>query len=166
MLSMLVAYDAEGNIVASLAHMVAKNELDEVIGLIDFDAHEKAGGEMTDVWKVDNAVGSKTWPEWIGTRSHDFKVELDGPPGRKRIKALVHKTSGFRREREAVEAAIAQRISAANGRPADIRDLVGGPDRPLQLDDQGRTIPSPSRKTPQLPTISLSKRSPSQSRQS
>ena len=93
---------------------------------------------LRDIWDVENAVGSGTWPEWIGGRAHDFKVETD--PSTKRIKALVHKTSGHRRTRSSVEAAISKRIKDATGQPADIRDLVGGPTRPLVLDDEGKTI--------------------------
>ena len=52
-----------------------------------------------------------TWPEWIGGRAHDFKVELQG----KQIKALVHKASGHRRERAPVEAEISRRIKAGQG---------------------------------------------------
>lgn len=139
MLSMLLAYDADGNVVATLDYLVARDDAGEVTGLVDFEAHEAAGGELTDVWRVDGAKGSKTWPEWIGGRAHDFRVELAGPPGGKRIAAIVHRASGHRRQRADVEAAIAERIVAANGQPADVRDLVGGPDRPLLIDDHGRT---------------------------
>lgn len=150
MLTMLLAYDAAGNVIATLDHLVGQlmrldlDDLDDtILGLIDFEAHELAGGEMTDVWSVQGAVGSKTWPEWIGGRAHDFRVELVGPPGNKRIGALVHKASGHRRERAAVAAAIAARIKAAKGEAADIRDIVGGPDRPLVLNDEGKTIGRP-----------------------
>ena len=153
MLSMLVAYDASGDILATLDYMVAKDDSGEPVGLVDFDAHEQVGGEMTDVWMVEGADGSKVWPEWLGSRAHDFRVELDGPPGRKRISALVHKISGQRRERAAIEAAIAARIAAANGEPADIRDIVGGPDRPLRLDDEGRPLVSPAPAIGRLPVL-------------
>jgi len=157
MLSMLIAYDAAGDVVATLDVMVAKDSAGAVVGLIDFEAHELAGGEMTDVWRVDNATGSKTWPEWIGARAHDFRVELAGPPGKKRISALVHRESGHRRERAAVVASIEARIRAAGNEPADIRDLVGGPERPLILDDEGRTLgrsPAPSGTPAGLPVLS------------
>jgi len=140
MLAMLVAYDTAGNVVATLDHLVARGVGGNVTGLIDFAAHEEAGGELLDIWNVQGAVGSKVWPEWLGGRAHDFRVEKDGPPGAKRISALVHKTSGYRRERSDVISAINARVAEANGKPADIRDLVGGPDRPLRLDDEGRTV--------------------------
>lgn len=141
MRSMLLAYDAEGNVVATLDYMVARNEAGDVVGMVDFEAHEIAGGELTDIWHNDAAAGSGTWPEWIGGRAHDFRVELEPgwsrskPRGRRpdhRIRALVHRASDHRRERVAVE------VKVEPG--ADIRDMIGAPDRPLQLDDEGRTI--------------------------
>ncbi len=135
MLSMLIAYDVDGNVVGTIDYMVANNENGDAVGLIDFEAHEKSGGSMTDIWQVGNAVGSGTWPEWVGGRAHDFKVERQG----KKIMALVHKQSGHKRERVVVESAIQDRIKRAKGEPADIRDLVGGPDKPLILEADGRT---------------------------
>jgi hypothetical protein len=159
MLSMLLAYNADGDVLATLDHAVAHDDDGNVTGLVDFSAVEAAGGDMTDVWVVDSGdpgkpiKGSKTWPEWLGASAHDFRVELEGPAGKKRIAALVHKTSGHRRERATIEAAIAERIAAANGQPADIRDLVGGPDRPLFLDDKGRTAKRPKVTRPKLPLV-------------
>lgn len=157
---MLIAYDASGVIIATLDHLVATDEAGNLVGLVDFTAHEAAGGKLRDIWEVSGAEGSATWPEWLGGRAHDFRVELNG----RRAVALVHRQSGYRRERAAIEAAIAERIAAARGEPADIRDLVGGPDRPLLLDDQGRTrprlivtprvMPIISRR-PKLPIVSL-----------
>ena len=136
MLQMLIAYDSDGNVIATLDHMVARDSDGNVTGLIDFAAHEDAGGKMRDIWGVEDAVGSGTWPEWIGAKAHDFTVELQG----KQIKALVHKASGHRRERATVEAAVAARIKAAGEQPADLRDVLGGPQRPLILDDEGKTV--------------------------
>jgi hypothetical protein len=137
MLASLLAYDADGNVIATLDSLVACDDAGDVVGLIDFAAHEAAGGKLRDVWNVAGAKGSGTWPEWLGAR-HDFTVELDKG---KRIAALVHKKSGHRRERATIEAQIADRIKAADGQPADIRDLVGGPGRPLVLDTDGKTTP-------------------------
>ena len=137
MLCMLIAYDAAGNVVATLDFMVARDVEGNVLGLIDFAAHEAAGGKLRDIWEMSDAVGSGTWPEWIGGRAHDFRVELSPE---KQISALVHKASGHRRGRAAVEANIRDRIGIAGDEPADIRDLVGGPNRPLILDDDGRTV--------------------------
>jgi len=131
----LLAYDAAGKVIATLDHMVARDDQGNVTGLIDFAAHEAADGRLRDIWDVAGADGSGTWPEWLGSRAHDFQAELtDG-----RIRALVH-PSGYRRERASIEAAIAERIKDAGDEPADIRDLVGGPGRPLLLDDEGRTV--------------------------
>lgn len=154
MLGMLLAYDAAGDVVATLDYMVQLDADGNPLGLVDFAAHEEAGGEMTGVWNVSNAAGSKVWPEWIGSRAHDFRVELEGPPGRKRIGALVHRQSGHRRVRAAIEAAIAKRIAQGKGM-ADIRDLVGGPDRPLRLDEEGRTRPRVPGRRPDLPLIGI-----------
>jgi hypothetical protein len=132
----LLAYDAAGNIVGTLDHVVARDEHGDAIGLIDFDAHETAGGEHTDIWQVSTAVGSKVWPEWLGGRAHEFRVELAGPPGRKRIAALVHRESGHRRERAAVHQAIAAAPEIDGAK--DLRHIVGGPQRPLHLDADGR----------------------------
>jgi hypothetical protein len=171
MLSMLLGYDDDGNVVATLDYMVARDDAGRVIGLVDFSAHEAAGGELLDIWVAHRASGSKVWPEWIGSAAHAFRVELEGDPGRKRIGALVHKTSGHRRERAPIEEEIKRRLERSRREvvslrnamrkhlraegasdpeadelaarvdpaPVDLRDLLGGPDRPLQLDDRGRT---------------------------
>lgn len=131
----LLAYAPNGDVVAGLDYMVARDESGAVVGLIDFAAHEAAGGKLRDIWRVEDAAGSATWPEWLGGQAHAFRVELTG----KKITALVHKASGYRRERAAVEEEIAKRIEAAAGKPADLRDLVGGPTRPLVLDAGGKT---------------------------
>ena len=158
MLGMLVAYGATGDIVATLDCLVNYDPDGKPLGLVDFAAHEEAGGAHTDIWQVNNAAGSKVWPEWLGGRAHDFRVELDGPPGHKHIAALVHKVSGHRRERSVIESAIAKRIEAAKGKPADLRDIVGGPDRPLPLDDEGRDAVRREAVRPTLPLIGLRSR--------
>jgi hypothetical protein len=133
MLSMLIAYDAAGNVVGTLDYLVARDENEIAIGLVDFSAHMTRGGKLRDVWEVSNAVGSDTWPEWIGGRAHDFRVELTG----KKISALVHKQSGHRRERHEIEQAIADVQPDEQG-TKDLRAVVGGPMRPIPLDDQGQ----------------------------
>jgi hypothetical protein len=135
----LLAYDATGTVIATLGHVVARDERGDAIGLVDFAAHEDAGGEHLDIWHVHAAVGSKVWPEHLGSSAHAFRVELDGPPGRKGISALIHLETGHRRERSAIEAAIEAAPVVEGVR--DLRHIVGGPGRPLQLDDAGRTIP-------------------------
>ena len=135
MLHSLIAYDADGNVIATLDHMVARDAAGNVSGLIHFEAHEAAGGKLRDIWEVEGAAGSATWPEWLGGQAHDFSVELDDA---KRITALVHRGSGHRRERTALEAAIASVQPAEDG-SRDIRHLVGGPGKPLILTRQGKT---------------------------
>ena len=135
MLSQLLAYDAAGNVIATLDYVVAKDADGNVTGLIDFAAHEAAGGKLRDIWNIDSAVGSGTWPEWIGARAHDFTVDLGADT---RISALVHKVSGHRRERAAVEAAIASAPVIDGAK--DLRAILGGPTAPLVLDEEGRTI--------------------------
>jgi len=152
---MLLAYDAAGNVVATLSHVVRYDDDGSPLGLVDFMAHEEAGGEHTAIWVASGAVGSKVWPEWLGARAHAFLVELTGPPGRKRISALIHRTSGYRRERDDVDAAIAARAGAAARGPVDLRDVVGGPDRPIALDDDGRTSPRRETPRPALPLVRL-----------
>jgi hypothetical protein len=176
-MSELLAYDADGNVVAWLSHMVARDETGKVIGLVDFAAHEAAGGNHTDIWRFDSGdparpvKGSKVWPEWLGAGACDFRVELAGKAGKKRIAALVRKPTpagardaggrfrpvtagGHRRERAAIEAAIGAAIEQAAGAAADIRHIVGGPQRPLTLDKDGRTAKRPSMGTPaHLPLI-------------
>jgi hypothetical protein len=160
MLSMLLAYDAGGNVVGTLDFMVRYDDTKPErppLGLVDWAEHELAGGSLTDVWVVNNAVGSGSWPEWLGSRAYDFSVELQPgmAPGNYGIRALVHKVSGFRRERAAVQARIAARIAASHGDPADIRDIVGGPDRPLRIDADGRTVVAATGGGPALPVAPI-----------
>lgn len=125
----------------------------ERVGLADFEGHEAEGGALADYGRSGSAVGSATWPEWLRGRDlRNFDIEFEPGWSRHtaraerpdhRIAALVHKASGHRRERADLEAEIAGRIADAHGEPADIRDLVGGPDRPLLLDDEGRTTVRP-----------------------
>ena len=136
MICPLLAYDAGGNIIATLDYLVACEADGNVIGLVDFAAHEAAGARLREVWAVSSATGSGTWPEWLGSQAHAFRAELTG----QLITTLVHKISGVRRERAAIEAAIA--ATPVDGRTGakDIRHIVGGPQRPLLLDEDGRTI--------------------------
>lgn len=157
MLSQWVAWDADGNVIATLDSMIVFDDDRRVIGVVDFEAHERAGGRMRDIKSHPRAAGSGTWPEWLPGGVHDFKVELDPNPGqaRAKIKALVHKTSGHRRERAEIEAAISEKIAEAKaeGRAADLRSLVGGPDRPLRIDEAGRNQPRVRSERPRLPVV-------------
>lgn len=149
MISCLLAYDAAGVVTATLDSMIARDAAGNVLGLVDFGAHEAAGGRLRDIWDVSDAVGSGTWPEWLGGRAHDFRVELQGG----RIIALVHRRSRFRRRRAAIEKAI-RRAPLVDG-SRDLRALLGGPGRPLLVDDRGRTA-SLAGTPPHLPLIGAS----------
>lgn len=161
MISSLMAYDADGNVVATLDYLVARSDSGKVIGLVDFAAQEQ-DGKLREVWDVKGAVGSGTWPEWLGPQAPDFMVDAplfesqapDGTPVQRRgpITALVHKRSGHRRERAAIEAAVAAVEPNERGE-RDIRHLVGGPDRPLLLDEEGRTRKREPVTRPNLPII-------------
>lgn len=126
---MLMAYDAAGNVIATLDYCLALNPDGTVRGLVDFGAHEALGLALTDLWRVSGATGSATWPEFLGMQAHDYRVELTN----KAATGLVHRGTGAKRDRAKIEAAIDKRISEAgqNG-TADLRDLIGGPDRPLK----------------------------------
>lgn len=139
---MLLAYDADGNVIATLDFLVVLDPLTrDAVGLADFAGMEEAAvpfrgpGEHVNVWTIEGAAGSAVWPQYLGTAAHDFRVELDE---QKRIQAIVHRPSGTRQTRAALEAAIADRVAGAgHGEPADLSDLVGGPDRPLEVTPTG-----------------------------
>jgi len=164
---MLIAFDAAGDIIDTLDRVVVYGPDGQVVGLVDFAAHEAAGGSLTDVWHVAvdgvPASGSGTWPEFLGGRAHDFRVErADG-----RIVALVHKVSGHRRERADAEEAVREIVREIVGRDLDpdqppdrahntrraLRERLGSPSRPLGLDAAGRTATAPER--PQRPVLPL-----------
>lgn len=136
-LALLIAYDAAGNVVATLDYLRVKKP-DGSYVLVDPEEHERSGRRLRELWQVESAVGSGSWPEWIGPRAHDFRVELDSSQPLK-IKRLVHRASGLRRERSEIEREVARRRRAAGSDPVDLRDLLGGPGRPLELDDDGRS---------------------------
>jgi len=119
-MGMLLGYDEDGNIVAALDMVVKLDENRKPIGYVDFAEHEAAGRENTELWRVRQkftprpgglapaydrpARGSKYWPEDLtAAEVEEYKVELAGEPGNKRISALVHKVTGARRERPGSE---------------------------------------------------------------
>jgi len=157
---MLLAYNAAGEVIATLDCLVLYDAKGRVRGLVDFEAHERAGRALTAVWNVQGAVGSGTWPEWLGARAHDFSVELASAGVRPKIAALVHRTSGKRRMRSSVE----RRVIEAANRPPDPDDLfavlkaleaaIGSPSRPLLLDDAGELLePVALIEPPDLPLV-------------
>lgn len=154
MLSCLLAYNAGGEVVASLDHLIWLAP-DGTRHVVDFAAHEAAGGKLRNVWLVNDAVGSGSWPEWLGASVHDFRVELDHGEAH-RIRRLVHQRSGHVRHRDRIDREIARRHAAevkairktlglrkdaevsVDGVVVDLRDLLGGPGKPLEIDDDGR----------------------------
>jgi hypothetical protein len=153
----LLAYDAEGNVVGSLESLVARDEEGRAIGLVDFMAHEAQGGkfrltEDRGIWNYSGAVGSGVWPEWLGPRAAEFKVELDRRH-KHPIRRLVHRQSGHVRDRAQIEQAISDRADAAGEEPVDLRDIVGGPGRPIPLDADGRTAPPLRRHLAGVPLV-------------
>ena len=138
MLAMLVAYDATGQVIATRDYCVEYGPDGRPVGLHDFAAIERSGRPLLAEWNVQGAVGSKVWPEWLGTRAHEFRVELGvGPGGRTWIAALVHRVSGVRRERADIEASLADLVDA--GGVVRVDYLVGNPQEPLVLAADGRT---------------------------
>ena len=87
---MLIAYDSDGNVVASLDNVVVSDTDGKLLGTVDLAAHEAA-----DLWKVDGATGSAVWPDKIPGSAHDYRVKLKA----KRIIALEHKVTGKRLDR-------------------------------------------------------------------
>lgn len=125
---MLIAYDAAGRVIATLDYVTVRDEGGEVVGILDFAAHESSGRKLREIWDVDGAAGSGYWPEWLGSAAHEFTVHLDG----RQISALTH-PSERTRTRADIERRITERKAEAHGRAADIRDIVGGPNRPLDI---------------------------------
>lgn len=146
----LLAYDSEGNVLDTLDYLVARDEQGNVLGIVDFSAYEEQGGkfrltEDRGIWNYSGAAGSAVWPEWLGPRATEFKVELDRRH-KHPIRRLVHRQSGHVRDRGQIEQAISDRADEAGEEPVDLRDIVGGPGRPIPLDDDGKTAPPPRRR--------------------
>lgn len=184
---MLLAYDADGNIVATRDFQVQYDPVTLMpLGLVDYLAVEAAGLDLSPtLWTVETVdwvdhpngpravirprvKGSKVWPEWLGGRAHQFRVELEGDPGKKRIGALVHRASGHRRVRAEIEATVlearlsALEVAARLGLPpekfrVDVSRLVGRPDVPLSLDDEGRRVVPGRSERQALPLVPINK---------
>jgi hypothetical protein len=129
--SFMLAWDEFGHVIATCEQLVGTSP-EGVRGFVDAEAHERGGERMRRLWNVNGAVGSGSWPEFLGGKAHDFDVILDGD-GLPLITALVHRRSGHIRERSAIEAALAVE-GASRWR------ICGTPSEPLQVDDEGRTI--------------------------
>lgn len=67
---MLLAWDKDGNIVRGSSWMAKRDDEGNVIGFVDFEAHELAGGSMTDI-VVYGAAG--VYPELPPLPDSDFR---------------------------------------------------------------------------------------------
>lgn len=134
----LIAYDRSGNITTVLEFLVLPDG-EGGYGLVDLEETERSGLKLRTLWEVSGASGSCHWPEHLGERFHEFRVERDrrfSLPGRR----LVHRRSGHVRDRAVIEAAVQQ----AKGRPREERAaalaaVLGHEHRALRLDAHGRT---------------------------
>ena len=150
----LLFYDAEGTVVGTLDYMVQYDDDGKPLGLVDFEAHELAGGSLREIVEVSDAVGAGTWPEWLGTRAHDFKVGLRPGPkgGSHKIAHLEHSKSGHKRVRADVESSLSTALAGkGKGDTVHVSHIVGGPGKYLELDDDGKTVPLKARVRPVLP---------------
>jgi len=150
---MLLAWNTDGDVMATCDWLVTyEPETGAPVGVVDFARHEREGGALLDIWRVAreadgataDAVGSGTWPEFLGGAAHDFQVELEPGWSRSlrdrtpyRVRNLVHRGSGYKRKRVDIDAAIAARIATAADRTIDLRDILGGPTKPIELDARG-----------------------------
>lgn len=140
----LLGYDRSGGIVTALDFLVWPDG-EGGYGLVDLAEAEASGMRLRHLWDVSGASGSCHWPEHLGERVHEFRVELDRSRSHPAVR-LVHRGSGHVRERAAIEAAAEQ----AQALPADLREaalaaVLGHPLRPLDLDPDGRTRAQPDR---------------------
>lgn len=136
----LIAYDRSGNVAVVLEFLVLPDE-DGVFGLVDFEEAERSGLKLRNLWEVSGASGSCHWPEHLGERFHEFRVERDRRFSLS-ARRLVHRRSGHVRERATIEAAV-QEAKARGGR--DLRAVLGHTHHPVLLDDDGRTRPEVKR---------------------
>ena len=138
----LIAYDNAGNIVTVLDFLVVP-DADGEPGLVDLEEAERSGLKLRQLWEVSGAAGSTHWPEHLGERYHEFRVERDrrfSLPARR----LVHRGSGHVRHRADIEAAVQATRKQHEGRPRRhvaeaLTAVLGHPFEPLHLDDGGRT---------------------------
>lgn len=146
---MLLAYNEDGDVVATLDYLVSYDpDTGDALGLVDFEAVEEAGRPLTDVWEASDAVGSGTWPEWIGTAAHDFKVTRSGG----KIIRLTHRKSKAKRSRAEVKKAIAAAIRESEG-PPNITAIVGSPVQSLMLDADGQPAIREKARRTDLPLV-------------
>lgn len=150
---MFIAWDADGNIVATLDSLVTHDPATgAMVGLVDMQTHEATGGRMREIAEVERAVGAGTWIEELGAQAHDFRVEVDPAWTRTNDKpfavvALVHKSSRVKRKRADAEKRVlaAVKVAQERGAAVDLEPAIGlastrpdAPDRHLRLGPDGR----------------------------
>lgn len=141
MIGMALGYDEDGHVIAGL-HVLVRY-VDGEPQLVDFEELE-AQGILASVWNPSGVSGTGSWPEWLRAEDaiqHDVALDEQG-----RITS-VQRRGGIVRSRADITAEIESRLREGEG-VADIRDLVGGPDRPLVLDPQGRRLTEPVERLP------------------
>ena len=124
----MLAWDEGGNVIASCDQLIGLDD-EGKRGWVDTAAHEMSGQRMRRLWNVNGAVGSGSWPEYLGGRAHEFRVEVSPDRSLPLIRRLVHRESGYVRDREAIEA----RLAAGESRSV----VCGKPDEPLRMDSNG-----------------------------
>lgn len=93
MLSSLLFYDRNGNVVATIDYMVARDEDGQPVGLIDFEAHEAVGGKMRDIADVqalDASIPPDVLREVLGREPGPRERHVDLP--RDHPYRLAHET--------------------------------------------------------------------------
>lgn len=139
----LLAYNADGRVVATLDYLSPVHPVtQEPLGRVDLALVEASGAKLRHLYMVEGAVGSGTWPEFLGVAAHDFYVVVD-PSYRHRIRYLWHPESDHVRDREDIENAVAMEVvvAAEEGRPPDLSPLIGDIGRRLvvEVDAEGRS---------------------------
>jgi hypothetical protein len=76
----LIAYDADGNVVATLDKLVVRDD-DGKPALVDFAAHEASGARLRDIWEASDAIRS--------TVEHRDAGRRKGPPRSRSALPLV-----------------------------------------------------------------------------
>ncbi len=112
----LLAYDEGGVVVATLDGVWSG------VDPVDLEEHEASGGKLRRYWQVSGAVGSGSWPEYLGASAYRYRVELD-PASPLRIVALIDRETGARRERADVEASAIE-VRGGSGSPVE-RSVLG-----------------------------------------
>jgi len=143
---MALAWDAAGNVVATLDYLVRPEGIVDLVGLDE-------EGRLVEAWSVPGVTGAGTFPAYLGAQAHDYRViRVAG-----KITALQHKTKpGSRIERADIEARILAKLEAEKGNPQiNLTDIIGAPDRPLLLTAEGKLRQRAPRATtaPKFPTL-------------